>query len=39
MADGNYAEALQKEGRNLTRLAVDKQITLPAHREQELRPS
>jgi ATP-dependent Clp protease ATP-binding subunit ClpC len=34
MADGNYAEALQKEGRNLTRLAVDKQITLPAHREQ-----
>ena len=31
-----YSDALHQEGRNLTRLALDKQIALPVYREQAI---
>ncbi len=36
MSEGNYSDALHQEGRNLTRLALDKQIALPVYREQAI---
>ena len=36
MAGEDYSDALSQEGRNLTRLALDKKIALPVYREQEI---
>lgn len=36
MSERNYSEALYREGRNLTRLALDNRIALPVYREQAI---
>jgi ATP-dependent Clp protease ATP-binding subunit ClpC len=36
MTEGRYSDALNQEGRNLSRMALDKKISLPVYREQQV---
>ena len=36
MAERRYSDALSQDGRNLSRLALDKKIALPLYREQQI---